>query len=166
MSLRERLLSRPRPSGSYPLRIDDDTEARKDVEQAQALLRIMEIQGGAADQGAVRKARSALKKAESRLQACYEFVTLRALPPDDFEALVGAHKPREATTDQLWNNETFPNACLLACAESDLSEQDWELVWTKVLSNAERIELSNAAIRVNVRVPDSSLPKGWAQIEA
>ncbi|MFG3439938.1 hypothetical protein ACGF0J_22045 [Nonomuraea sp. NPDC047897] len=165
MSLRERLLNRPRPSDTYPLRIEDDTEPRREVEQAQTLLRILGIPGDAADQAAVRKAQAALKKAEAKLKACYEFVTLRALPADDFEALVGAHKPRPETDDRLWNNETFPKACLLACVESDLSEEDWELIWTTVLSNAERIELSNAAIRVNVRVPDSSLPKGWAQIE-
>jgi hypothetical protein len=165
MSLRERLLNRPRPSGSCPVRVDDDTEARKEVEQARMLLSIAELQGEAADQAAVRKARARLKKAEQALKACYEFVTVRALPPDDFEALVDAHKPRAETDDRLWNGATFPKACLLACVESDLTGEDWEHVWTTVLSNAERVELSNAAIRVNVRVPDSSLPKGWAQIE-
>lgn len=165
MSQRERLLNRPRPSGTYPLRVDDDTEAREEVEQARTVLNTLEIHGDAADQAAVRKAKEALKKAKAKLKDCYEFVTLRALPADDFEALVSAHKPRPETDDRLWNNETFPKACLLACAQSDLSEEDWELIWTTVLSNAERIELSNAAIRVNVRVPDASLPKGWAQIE-
>lgn len=165
MSLRERLLNRPRPSGTCPVRVEDDADARKEVEQARAVLHLLEIQGDAADQAAVRKAQTRLKKTEQALKACYEFVALRALPADDFEALVGAHKPRPDTDDRLWNGATFPKACFLACVESDLTSKDWEHVWTTVLSNAERVELSNAAIRVNVRVPDSSLPKGWAQIE-
>ncbi|MEO3875525.1 hypothetical protein ABGB18_42660 [Nonomuraea sp. B12E4] len=164
-SLRERLLNRPRPSGTCPVRIDDDTEARKEAGQASILLNLLDAQGESADQAAVRKAKARLKKAEAALKACYEFVTLRALPPDDFEALVDAHKPRPGTDDQQWDNETFPKAVFVACVESDLSADDWEHIWTSVLSNAERIELSNAAIRVNIRVPDSSLPKGWAQIE-
>lgn len=165
MTLRERLLNRPRPSGTCPVRLDDDTEARKDVEQARILLNILEMQGDAADGTATRKARNRLKKAEEDLRACYELVTLRALAADDWEALVDAHKPRPGTDDRLWNGETFPKAAFLACVESDLTEQEWEHVWTAVLSSAERIELSNAAIRVNVRVPDSSLPKGWALME-
>lgn len=164
--LRERLLNRARPSGACPVRVEDDTDAREEAEQARILLNLLQMRGDAADQAAVRKARARLKKAEQALRGCYEFVTLRALPPDDFEALVADHKPRPETDDRMWNGATFPKACFLACVESDLSAEDWQHVWTTVLSNAERIELSNAAIRVNIRVPDSSLPKGWAQIEA
>jgi hypothetical protein len=165
VSLRERLLNRPRPSGTCPVRVEDDTEARQEVEQARMLLNLLVMQGDAADKAAVRNAKARLKKAEQALNACYEFVTLRALRPDDFEALVDVHKPRPGTDDRTWNNETFPKACFFACVESDLLLEDWEQIWTTVLSNAERIELSNSAIRVNIRVPDSSLPKGWAQIE-
>lgn len=165
MSLRERLLNRPRPSGRYPLRIDDDSDAREEVERARRVLTMLLMQGGA-EEAALRRARTAVKKAEQKLSSCYEFVTLRALPPDEFEALVAAHKPRPETDDRMWNDETFPKACLLACVETaDISQEEWEQLWATGLSNAERIELSNAAIRVNVRVPDSSLPKGWAQIE-
>lgn len=165
MSLRERLLNRPRPSGTCPVRVDDDTEARKEVDQALMLLNLLLAQGDMADQAAVRKARARLKKAEEAVRGCYEFVTVRALAADDWEALVDAHKPRPDTDDRVWDGKTFPKAAFFACVESDLSEEDWEHVWTGVLSDAERIELSNAAIRVNVRVPDSSLPKGWTQIE-
>lgn len=165
MSLRERLLNRPRPSGTCPVRLDDDADARREVEQAGILLNLLEMQGDAADQAALRKARTRLKKAEEAVRACYGQVTLRALAADDWEALVSAHKPRPGTEDRLWNIDTFPKAAFFACVESDLSEQDWQHVWGTVLSAAEQIELSNAAIRVNVRVPDSSLPKGWALIE-
>lgn len=165
MSQRELLLARPRPFDEFPIRIVDDTEARKEVEQARTLLHILQIQGDAADASAVRKARAALKRAEANLKACYTFITLRAMEPDEFEALIGKHKPREGTDDKVWNVDTFPKACLLACVESDMSEQDWERFWKTGLSNAERADFCNAAIRVNARTPDSSLPKGWTQIE-
>jgi len=66
----------------------------------------------------------------------------------------------------VWNLDTFPRACLLACVESDLTEAEWQQVMKEVLSQAELGELANAAIRVNVRVPDSTLPKDWTQILA
>ncbi|WP_405149430.1 hypothetical protein OG589_14500 [Sphaerisporangium sp. NBC_01403] len=164
MSLRERLLNRPRPMAAYPLRVDDDTQARKDMEQARTLLRLLQLQGESADESAVKAAKADLAKAEAALAACYEPVTLRAMPPDDFEALIALHKPREGTEETSWNLDTFPQACLMACVESDLTEAEWGQVWKEVLSQGERGELCTAAIRVNVRVPESTLPKDWTQI--
>ncbi|HEX4816706.1 MAG TPA: hypothetical protein VFV66_28525 [Nonomuraea sp.] len=163
MSLRERLLDRPRPSGEVPLRVDDDTEAREDLERARRVLFMLQIEGGA--DKAFQRARTALTRAEKKLRSCFEFVTVRALDPGDFEALVTVHPPRPDTKDKLWNLDTFPKACFLACVEGDMTPQEWEHLWETGLSNAEQIELGNAAIRVNIRTPDESLPKGWAQIE-
>lgn len=165
MSKSDRLLNRPRLSAEHPIRISDDTEARREVEQARTLLQILQIQGEAADEQAVRKAKADLKRAEKKLRACYEFIPLRAMPADDFEALVSAHKPRPDTDDKVWNNATFPWACLLACDESGRSEADWEHIRKHVLSGPELMELCNTAIRVNARTPDETLPKGWARIE-
>lgn len=164
MSLRERLLNRPRLSGEVPLRVADDTAARDELARARSVLFMLQVEGGAED--AIRRARSAVARADKKLRACYEFVTVRALAGPDYEALQAAHPPRPDTADQVWNLDTFPRAAFLACVESDLSPAEWEALWETGLSNAERIELGNAAIRVNVRVPDGSLPKGWAQIEA
>lgn len=166
MSLRDRLLGRPRPSATYPLRIDDDTEVRKELERVRTALRLLQFQGDSADEAAVRKANKDLAKAEAKMAATYEYVVLRAMRPDDFEKLIGEHKPREGSEDQVWNLDTFPRACLMECVESDLTEAEWDQVWAEVLSHAEQGELCNAAIRVNVRVPDSTLPKGWTQIPA
>lgn len=163
MSLRERLLNRPRPSDTYPLRVDDDTEARKELEQARTLLRLLQYQGEEANESAVQAAKADLAKAESEVAACYEHIVLRAMRPGDFETLIGQHKPREGTKDQTWNLDTFPRACLMECVESDLTEAEWEQVWAEVLNLGEQGELCNAAIRVNVRAPDSTLPKGWTQ---
>lgn len=163
MSLRERLLNRPRPSDAYPIRIDDDTQAREALEEAQSILRLLQIQGDVADVESVARAHAAVAEAEGDLKACYEPVILRALRPDDWEALIALHSPREGTEDDVWNAATFPRACLLACIESDLTEEELGQLWTEVLSKAEQVRLCNAAIRVNVRVPDASLPKGWTQ---
>ncbi|MGP4092925.1 hypothetical protein [Nonomuraea sp. KM90] len=164
MSKGDRLLSRPRLSAEHPIRIDDDTEARREVEQAQFTLALLRTQGDP-DEAAVRKAKAALKRAEAKVRACYEWIPLRAMEVDDYEALVGEHKPRPDSADEIWNNATFPRACLLACDESGRSEADWEHIFKHVLSGPEQIQLCNTAIRLNVRTPDESLPKGWAQIE-
>ncbi|HEY9375044.1 hypothetical protein [Streptomyces sp.] len=161
----DRLLNRGRLSAEHPIRIDDDTEARKAVEQAQFAMALLQTQGEVADDAAVRRAKAALKRAEKQVRDCYEFIPLRALPADDFEALIGQHKPRPDTKDEIWNGETFPKACLLACDESGRSEADWEHIFKNVLSGPEQLQLCNTAIRVNARTPDESLPKGWAQIE-
>ncbi|MGR6922548.1 hypothetical protein ACU635_50555 [[Actinomadura] parvosata] len=163
-SLRERLLNRPRPSGEVPLRITDDTAAREDVERERRLLAMLQLQGGV-EEAVLRRARAAVAKAEKKLRACYEFITVRALVPEDFEALVALHPPRPDTKDQMWNRDTFPKAAFFACVESDMSAEEWEQTWASGLSSAERIELGNAAIRVNIRTPDESLPKGWALTE-
>lgn len=166
MSLRDRLLNRPRPHTVYPLRVEDDTEARKTLEQARAHLRLLHAMGKGAEESAVDAAKQDVVTAEAAMAACYENVVLRALPPDEFEALVSEHKPREGTEDRAWNLDTFPRACLMACVESDLTEHEWGLVWANVLSLGERGDLGNAAIRVNVRVPDSTLPKDWTQTQS
>jgi hypothetical protein len=164
VSLRERLLNRPRPSGQFPLRVDDDTAARDELERARRLLTMLLLQGGAAEP-ALQQARADVKAAEDKLQACFEFVTLRALLAADFEALVAAHPPRPDTRDDMYNLDTFPKACFLACVEGELSQEEWERLWEIGLSNAEQIVAGNAAIRVNIRTPDESLPKGWERTE-
>ncbi|MEV4096974.1 hypothetical protein [Streptosporangium saharense] len=163
MSLRERLLARPRLADTCMLRVDDDAEARKELERARTFLRVLQFQGDAADESAVRAARADLERAEAAVAACYEPITLRAMRPGDFEALIALHRPREGTGDRAWNLETFPRACFQECVEADLTTAEWEQVWKEVLSQGERDELCTAAIRVNVRIPDSTLPKGWTQ---
>ncbi|WP_433445728.1 hypothetical protein [Nonomuraea sp. CA-141351] len=162
MSTSDRLLNRPRLCAEHPIRIDDDTEARQEVEQARFTLALLQTQSEV-DEGALKKARAALTRAQKKLRACYEWIPLRAMEVDAFEALVGQHKPRPDTADKVWNDETFPRACLLACDESGRSEADWEHIFKHVLNGPEQLELCNTAIRINARTPDESLPKGWAR---
>ncbi|WP_433520147.1 hypothetical protein ACQP2T_63445 (plasmid) [Nonomuraea sp. CA-143628] len=164
MTKADRLLNRPRLFAEHPIRIVDDTEARQEVEQARFALALLQTQGEVRV-GAMQTAKGALTRAKKKLRACYEWIPLRAMEADLFEALIGEHKPRPDTSDEIWNNETFPRACLLATDESGRSEADWEHIFKSVLSGPEQVQLCNAAIRVNARTPDESLPKGWAQIE-
>jgi hypothetical protein len=163
VSQRERLLSRKRPSDVYTLQVDDDTEPRKKLGEARAMLRLLQAQGEEAEETAVRAARETLAEAEAEVAACYEDIVLRALKPRDFEKLIGKHKPRPDTDDVTWDQETFPGACFLACAESDMGEADWERFLVDNVSDAEQADLYAASVRVNVRLPEPSLPKGWTQ---
>jgi hypothetical protein len=108
---------------------------------------------------AVEAARAAVDKAQEKLDACYEKIELTPLPPDDFEALIGKHPPREDTDDTRYNKATFPTACFLACAPADLSEQEWIEFLKSNVSSVERDDLLNLAVGVNVRRVDQAVPK-------
>jgi hypothetical protein len=87
-------------------------------------------------------------------------VTLTALPPKEFEALIAKpeHAPRDGKTEQ-WNPETFPKACFLACVDTaDLSADEWEAFIDGSLSQGERDALFLAAVGVNARWPSGSIP--------
>lgn len=159
-SLRDRLRARPRPTLAYELPVGDVAAARQAMAGAEDALRAARFRSDDAAEQAVAAARETLTEAEANLEACYETVTLTALPPAEFEALVAVHPPREGTGDEAWNIDTFPRACFLACAPGDLSEAEWEAVLGENLSHAERAELYSLAIAVNVRVVSPALPKG------
>lgn len=158
--LRDRLLGRSRPSLVYELPIGDVAAARLAVARAEDAVRAARYRADENAEQALAEARAALTQAEADLDACYEKVTLTALPPADFEALVALHPPREDTSDEAWNPETFPRACFLACAPHEVSEAEWEQVLAENLSLAERGELYSVAIAVNVRLVSPALPKG------
>lgn len=157
MSLREKLLNRQRPSVTYPLQVRDTAEAAKRVEEARGAVRLTQLRGDAQQ---VAKAKRELKQAEKALDDCHVEIVIRALPPAEFEELVKAHPPRKDTDDEAWNIETFPRACFLACVEGDMSEQDWDRFVEENCSQGERESLRLAALAVNTRIPDPSVPKG------
>jgi hypothetical protein len=161
MSLRDRLLSRPLPTAEYRLRVDDPSEAQGAVAAAKQLVQLATLRD---DTDQLVLAQEAMSKAQTMFDACFVVVTVRALPPGEFEALAKLHPAREGTDDQAWNAETFPKACFLACAEGDLTEQEWEQVLAQNVSEAERAALYTLACAINVRVPDPSVPKDWTSI--
>lgn len=169
--LRDRLMARERPTTTVPLRVEDDTDARRRLADAEQALE--EAQQNAPSPGAqaVRKARQARDAAQQAVDDCYVDVAVQALPPADFEALVSAHPPEPAAdgepTDDAWNPDTFPRPCFLACVvpTDDMAAEDWEKVFDNNLSSAEQTMLCNAAIMINVRRLDEiQVPKGWTQI--
>jgi hypothetical protein len=159
MGLKDRLAARKRPSTPYSLRIDDDAAARAELAAAQA----------AGDDKRAAKAREAI-------EACYEQVTIVALPPGpkpnpqpddpmDLETLRAAHLPtheqRAKSKDVLFNPQTFVPALLAVCVESDVTEAEWaEYVTSGAMTTGEVSALFNLAWEINYRIPDPAIPLG------
>lgn len=158
--LRDRLMARQRPTQRVGLLIDDDTQARREVALAEEAWRVAHLAAKEERDTAVRAARRELDKAVKALDGCYATVTVRALPPRDFEALMAAHPvPEDQKDGGLWNDKTFPRALFLACADG-MSSSEWEDFLDSQCSQAERLQLFDAAIGVNLRAPSYAVPKG------
>lgn len=164
MSLRERLRARQSPSTTVVLagdRVAYETAERELAAAERAL--VAEQARGSYDLVAER---AAVEVAQSRLDEMpVERVTLRALPPSDWEALVEAHPPPKEKLDAgaAWNVSTFRSALLAACVVVPDGEEppDWEeLTREGHLTAAELNMLFDAAIGVNARAPQVSTGKG------
>jgi len=157
---RERLLARKRPSAPYQLAVVDDTDA---VAELAAAKEALDTAGYRTDEGAeqaVADAEARLEKARAAVEACYEPVTLTAMLPEDFEALVAKpeHAAREGK-DERWNATTFPRAAFLACVSTeDLSTEEWATFAAENLAQGERESLFLAAIALNARWPSGAVP--------
>jgi hypothetical protein len=159
--LRERLANRARPVGKARLLIDHEAAdtAERAVRQARNELQIVLL--ATSEDERVQPLRDRLDAAQAALDACYELIVCTGLPEVEYEALLGAHPPREGNDDdETWNSDTFPRACFLACAPPDGGVAEWEEFLATQTNEAERIILYNAAIKANVRAPDPSVPKG------
>lgn len=142
MGLKDRLAARRRPTAPYSLRIEDDSTARAELAAASS----------AGDEGRVVAAQGAV-------EACYEQVTLTALPPVDLEALIAAHPP-PAGVGKIFNPRTFVPALLAASVGSDVTEDDWSEYYTSgAMTTGEVSDLFEAVWQLNYRVPDPSVPK-------
>lgn len=164
MGQRERLQGRPRPTADCKIKVDDTAQQDRELAAAAADLQLLILTG--ADLQARDQARSRLDAAQAALDACFETVICTALPPDEFEDLVTAHKPREDhPLDEAWNVDTFPPACFLACAPLEVfSREEWEEWLETQVNDGERTLLYNTALTANLRVPDASVPKGLSEI--
>lgn len=166
-SLRERLAAKRRPTSSLRLRIDTPPESKlEDLRAAQVADRLARMRHGDTADPELVRARKALAKAEKTVEAYYETLVLRAMAPDEFEALIASHRPtdeqRKADGEAQWNKDTFPPALLSYCVEGDMTEADWNEFWhSDRLSTAERNQLLSAALEVNIRLADDTVPKGW-----
>ncbi len=163
MSLRERIAQRARAKTSWPLRIDDTTEAQAALEAIEHEARIL-IGTYEADSPEIAALKVRLEEARVAVDACYEQVELEALTPVDFEALAAEHPANgEVGPDgepKAWA-DTFGPALLLECVRGDLERAEWEKLLAEELTEGEKISLINAAIILNMRSPNPGLPKGW-----
>lgn len=158
-SARDRLLGRKRPSLSVPLAVEDVTGPSREVALTEDAWRTAQL-GVAQDTPArVKAAKADLDAAIRALDACYEHVTVTALPPVEFEALVAKHPGRDGE-DEAYNIETFPRALFIACAGDELSADEWNDFLDTRCSQAERDALLFAATNVNSRTPNIAVPKG------
>ena len=147
MGLKDRLATRKRPSTAYALRVDDDTAARTALVTAQA----------SGDP-------TRIAEAEAALDACYEQLTITALPPVELEELLKQHPPTDAQRaagHTTFNPDTFVAALLAACIASDVSEAEWMEYTTKgAMTAGETNSLFNDAWDINYRVLDQNIKKG------
>ncbi|MGV9535016.1 hypothetical protein ACWEU6_21850 [Streptosporangium sandarakinum] len=160
MSLRERLQRRALPSDVWWVRIDPlevVSKAKEALEEAEDALRVVQV---TAEEGTseLAAATERVERARTAVAACYEQVTVLALDPAEYEALLTEHPPREERA--AWG-PGFGRALLLAGVQGDLAREEWVVFLDSKLSHGERVEAYNLALAVNVRVLDPGIPKGW-----
>ena len=158
MGLRERLVGRPRLASVCRLKVDDTDAAERAVDVAleqHRLAQMLVADGKSADVAGTKRK---LDKAQAALDACFEPVTIRAMAPPDYEALLAEH-PAPKDSDNAFA-ETLPRALFLACVEGDMGQAEWEAFLDESASQGEREALYLTALQVNTRPPDESIPKG------
>lgn len=160
----DRLKARSLPTETYWLQVEDTAAPGRALAEAREALQMRILTD--ADRYAVDAARQVVKDAEAALRACYEPITVTAMEPAAWEALVKEHPPRKDTDDDVWNVDTLPRAAFLACAPTEWSRQEWEEFLDHRLSPAERMGLLNTAVAVNARIPDPTVPKDWTMTPA
>jgi hypothetical protein len=157
---RERLLARKRPTFDYQLAVVEDADAVAELSAAKEAFDTAEYRADEGAEQAVTEAEARLEKARKAVEACYEPVTLTAMPPTDFEALLA--KPEYAARDgkdERWNADTFPRAVFLTCVEDEaLTAEEWVAFTDGSLSQGERESLFMAAVALNARWPSGAVP--------
>lgn len=167
-SQRDRLMGRELPSVAHAIAVKDPTAAIRSCNRAERVLLHAERSG---DAEAIKRTKAALGRAQRKVDACYEVLTVRALLPGAYEALIADHPP---TPEQVaaapapheapqWNRETFRAALLAACVDNDMTEDDWNTWLTEHASRGEgqRLFVAALAVNENERLPESvMLPKG------
>lgn len=168
MSLREILRERKLPTQVVSIPADTEAHSRLSREYEDALFALEEARTrGALDFAEFRfrvdTARTALDALAS------EPVTLRALPPAEWEALVELHTPsaEQQAAGARWSVSTFRPALLAASVvpgegEVPLTEAEWEQVAKDgTLAMGELNTLFNTAVSLNLRGPAISTGKGY-----
>lgn len=158
-----RLLRRKLPEVVHHLRAvepEEEAAARKAVADARerredATFRVDE--GAEADRTA---ADAELDQARAALAACYEPVVIRALPPEEFEQVAADH-PARPDKDEAYNLDTLcPELFYRGVRDtSELTREQWETEVVPQLGRGEWMGLTVAAMAINGRMSDGSIPK-------
>jgi hypothetical protein len=140
--------------------IADPSEAAAALDEARGRLVLASI-GVDVDPAALAPLEEAVRTAQAAVDACFEEITLHALPGAQFEALMAEHPPAEADVEKelVHNDETFLPALLAACCENGWLEEDW-VEEIAELSVGERSELREIVTHVNTRTWSQQIPKG------
>jgi hypothetical protein len=155
----ERLVTRGLPKVTYHLRaVEPEVEeaAREKVAEAKDAADTASWHPEADDE-AREKTAAALADARAGLAACYEPIVLRALPPEDYEALAAEHK--DDKDDSGLDQASLSYATFIACVQGGLPEAKWRTILFKQCSMGERTTLFSLAVLINQRATDGTVPK-------
>lgn len=158
----KRLLRRKLPQAVHHLRaVEPEVElaAKQAADEARERLSIATMRLDDKADDAIEAAQATLDEANAALADCFEPVTIQALPPEEFEALVALHPKREGK-EEAFNAETLLPPLFLRCVQGDLTPEQWEREVIPQLSNGELRALEMAALNVNARWSDGAIPKG------
>jgi len=155
MSLRDRVKQRARPSVVWPLRIDPlDVVEKARTELAEAEDEAAVAEGTGEHPAALGR----VTAAREGFAACFEPITLTALSPPAYEALLAEHPGSDGAS---WG-KGFGRALFLACVQGDeMTRDEWAVFLDTEISSGERAQAFNTALSVNIRMPDFELPKDW-----
>lgn len=182
-SPRERLMGRPRPSAPYRLLVDQAGAEAAQAELAKVVTETRQVllrePAGSAKHKAAEKRR---ETARAAVDACYQSITVTAMPPEELEELASEHPPtveqmakvkaeRDAAKqrgEQLpdwpqYNEVTFFPALLAACTDIGMTADDWSTFLRKNVSDGERRGLKITALNVQYQERNADplvLPKG------
>lgn len=168
MALRETLATRGLPVAEYPLRAVPSRQLA-DAEDALTRARFELAQAEAAKTVSTGH-RTRVERAEADYRACFEWLTLRALPPAEMEALIAEHPPEDVDTarGEPFHRATLIPALLAVCVYDDtdatepaLTVAEWAEQVAKGSGSAGEIAgLFQAVWQLNDRTPDANIPKG------
>lgn len=156
-----RLLRRRLPEVVHHLRAAEPHEeaaARKAVADARERLEEASWRVDDKAAAAIAAAQVDVDQARAALAACYEPVAIRALPPAAFEALAAEH-PARPGQDEAYNLETLCPALFYAGVQGELTAEQWEHEIVPQLGRGEWWGLQAAAMTINGRATDGSIPK-------
>jgi hypothetical protein len=164
VSLREKLRAKPPRTVVHPLVLEDTTAQEAALQRVrwERVAAEMQQPAGGKPSRRLTAARKAEAAALAALAACAEPLTIRALLPADWEALVASHPPGEGV-DTEWDEVTFRAGAVAACVDGDMTADDWaEFFGSPRCTVGERDTLWLLVLRLNLRAPElTQLPKDW-----